>query len=165
MNGQEQEIAKIKEKRNRDIRLMTDRAKVFIVRGALPSMLGLVGLMVYSAIKMQGSESIGIISALITVVVSGLLQIMRGITGTEKDDPMHNVTKEIIENQRSMEQRSAESQTALLKLLREMMQDKDKSQEIVVGDKGVKIVEGDTRASVGKDLIWGDNQGDKKKSK
>ena len=151
-NGNDFEEAK--KKRARDIRIMRDKAQVFVVRMALPSMLGLVCLMVYTAIAMKGSESIGIVSALITVVVSGLLAVLRGITGTEKEDPMHNVAKELIDNMKSQERRNSD----LCKSLLGMMERRDKSQEIVVGDKGVKIVEGDTKASVGTDLIWGNEK-------
>ena len=130
---------------------MRDKAQVFVVKMALPSMLGLVCLMVYTAIAMKGSESIGIVSALITVVVSGLLAVLRGITGTEEEDPMHNVAIELIDNMKSQEKRNSDMCKSLLELVKKV----DKSQEITVGDTGVKIVEGDTKASMGKDLIWG----------
>ena len=147
-----------KKKRARDIRIMRDKAQVFVVKMALPSMLGLVCLMVFTAIKMKGSESIGIVSALITVVVSGLLAVLRGITGTEKEDPMHDVAKELIDNMKAQERRNSEMCSSLLSLIEK----KDKSQEITVGDNGVKIVEGDMKASVGKDLVWGKDEKPKK---
>ena len=138
---------------------MRDRAQVFVVRMALPAMLGLVCLMVYTAIKMKGSESIGIVSALITVVVSGLLAVLRGITGTEKEDPMHNVAKELIDNMKAQERRNSEMCKSLLQLFERI----DESQEIRVGDQAVKITRGDMKASVGKDLVWGEDKikGDK----
>ena len=145
-----------KRKRARDIRIMRDRAQVFVVKLALPSMLGLVCLMVYTAIAMKGSESIGIVSALITVVVSGLLAVLRGITGTEKEDPMHNVAKELIENMKASERRQQEMCRSLLNLVEQ----KDKSQEITVGDNAVKIVDGNVKANVDRDIVWGK---DKKK--
>ena len=43
-----------------------------------------------------------------------------------------------------------------------LIEKKDKSQEITVGDNGVKIVEGDMKASVGKDLVWGKDEKPKK---
>ena len=155
-NGNGNGYEEAQRKRQRDIRIMRDKAQVFVVKLALPAMLGLVCLMVYTAIAMKGSESIGIVSALITVVVSGLLAVLRGITGTEKEDPMHNIAKELVESMKASERRQQEMCKNLLALIDK----RDKSQEIVVGDNSVKIVDGDTKANVGRDLVWGK---DKKK--
>ena len=71
---------------------------------------------------------------------------------------MHDVAKELIDNMKAQERRNSEMCSSLLSLIEK----KDKSQEITVGDNGVKIVEGDMKASVGKDLVWGKDEKPKK---
>ena len=124
---------------------LKDQAAVFIARWSLPSLVIMVGAMIYSASGDHISgDAIGIVSALITSVCMGLISVLSNMK-SEKDDPMHDVAKSLIAGLERSEERSAAISDALIQHIQ-----RSKSTELCIDDKTITIDDGETKASVRK---------------
>ena len=119
-----------------------DQATVFIAKWSLPAIVTMVCIMVFSALYVDG-DSIGIISAMITAVVGGLIVVLQSMTGADKDDPMSVIAKELIENMKNSEQRNSQIAQELIEYIQ-----RPTSTELNIDDKSVHLVDGNTKATV-----------------
>ena len=133
----QQEISKMKRDRERDVRIMKDKTLSIIARMAIPAIIFCVGILCFAAQSLPES-SLAVISGLISGVVMGLIHILQGFQ-VEKEDPMIQITKSLIET------------------LAE-----DSSKEIILDDKSVRIQNKHTKMVAGKDIVWGNDKPKKK---
>lgn len=138
---------------------LKDQAAVFIARWSLPAIVTMVVIMVFSAMFIEG-DSIGIVSAMITAVVGGLIVVLQQMTGADQEDPMSVIARELIDNLKNVEERNAAlSQQLIENLKRSEERNSTVSQELIahiqaprsisVDGKGVSLVDGTTETRVG----------------
>jgi hypothetical protein len=130
----QEEISKMKKDRERDVRIMKDRTASIVARMSLPSIVLMVGVLVFSAQTLP-PEAIAVVASLVTACVTALIQVLHKTTGAEKEDPMLAIAKDLISH------------------LTE-----ENTKEIYMNDKGIKIVGNSSKMVAGKDLIWGDDK-------
>ena len=130
----QEEISKMKKDRERDVRIMKDRTASIVARMSLPSIVLMVGVLVFSAQTLP-PESIAVVASLVTACVTALIQVLHKTTGAEKEDPLLAIAKDLISH------------------LTE-----ENTKEIYMNDKGIKIVGNSSKVVQGKDLIWGDDK-------
>ena len=133
-----EEIYSLKKDRERDVRIMKDKTASAVARMSLPSIVLMVGVMVWSA-KELPPEAIAVVASLVTACVTALIQVLHKTTGAEKEDPMLSIAKDLISH------------------LTE-----ENTKEIYMNDKGIKIVGNSSKVVQGKDLIWGNDKTKKK---
>ena len=122
-----------------------DMAAVFISRWSLPAIVLCVGAMIYSASGDNISgDAIGIVSALITSTVMGLMGVLRNMR-PEREEPMTIVAQELITGLQRSEARTAALTEALIAHIR-----RPHSTLLNLDDNSISMVDGDTRAVVGK---------------
>ena len=145
-----EKIQRIQEEKQRDVRIMRDKAAVSISRMALPTIVLLNAGLVFSIIFIEDAAMIAIIASATSSISMALIGILNGITGVQqKEDPMTSLMKE------------------QSKILRDLIQNlkikEQKSQSIRLGDKEVSLTEGSTNIKVGDDIdtVWGKNKIDK----
>jgi hypothetical protein len=137
-----------------------DEASVFIARWSLPAIVTMVGIMVYSAMYIDG-DAIGIVSAMITAVVGGLIVVLQAMTGADKDDPITVLSRELVDNLKKSEERNAILSQQLLENLKVAEERNSKisyqlithiqrptSTELNMDDKSISVVDGKTKAIV-----------------
>ena len=124
------EINKKIQSRDRDVRIMKDKTLSLIARMAIPAIVLLVGVLVFSARELPES-SLAVISGLISGDVIGLIHILQGFQ-VEKEDPMIQIAKSLIEHMTE-----------------------DSSKEIILDDKSVRIQNKHSKMVAGKNLIYG----------
>ena len=129
-----EEIYSLKKDRERDVRIMKDKTASAVARMSLPSIVLMVGVMVWSA-KELPPEAIAVVASLVTACVTALIQVLHKTTGAEKEDPLLAIAKDLISH------------------LTE-----ENTKEIYMNDKGIKIVGNSSKVVQGKDLIWGDDK-------
>ena len=135
-----------------------DEANVFIARWSLPAIVVMVGIMVYSAMYIDG-DAIGIVSAMITAVVGGLIVVLQAMTGADKDDPMTIISRELIENLKKSEERNSDLFQHLIETLRASDErNANVSRELIdhikrssttkldMDDKSISVIDGNTEA-------------------
>ena len=132
-------IEQLKKERERDIRIMKDKTASAVARMSLPSIVLMVGVMVWSA-KELAPEAIAVVASLVTACVTALIQVLHKTTGAEKEDPMLQIARELISH------------------LTE-----DSSKEIIMDDKSIRIVGKNSKVVQGKNLIYGNDKKLKKK--
>ena len=125
-----EEVYNLKKDRERDIRILKDKTASAVARMSLPSIVLMVGVMVWSA-KELPPEAIAVVASLVTACVTALIQVLHKTTGAEKEDPMLSIAKDLISH------------------LTE-----ENTKEIYMNDKGIKIVGNSSKVVQGKDLIW-----------
>ncbi len=137
-----EEIEEIKSKRNREVRIARDKVAVLIGRLALPSIVLMVSALIFSIIFIKDESMIAIIASMISGISMSLLTILNKMSGgADQKDPIVSVI---------------EMQTKLTEgLIEHLKVDKNKSTELILDDKSIKVVDGDTKATVGKHLIYG----------
>ena len=135
----QEEISKMKKDRERDVRIMKDKTASIVARMSLPSIVLMVGVLVFSAQTLP-PESIAVVASLVTACVTALIQVLHKTTGAEKEAPLLAIAKDLISH------------------LTE-----ENTKEIYMNDKGIKIVGNSSRVVQGKDLIWGDDKSPKGK--
>lgn len=141
---------------------LKDQASVFIAKWSLPAIVTMVVIMVYSAMYIDG-DAIGIVSAMITAVVGGLIVVLQSMTGADREDPMTTIARELIENLKKQEERSSLVSQQLIENLKKSEErnscvsqelithmQRPRSTELSVDDKSVSIVDGNTKAVVNK---------------
>ena len=133
-----EEVYSLKKDRERDVRIMKDKTASAVARMSLPSIVLMVGVMVWSA-KELPPEAIAVVASLVTACVTALIQVLHKTTGAEKEDPMLSIAKDLISH------------------LTE-----ENTKEIYMNDKGIKIVGNSSKVVQGKDLIWGNDKTKKK---
>ncbi len=142
-----EKIQRIQEEKQRDVRIMRDKAAVSISRMALPTIVLLNLGLVFSIIYIDDAAMIAIIASATSSISMALIGILNGITGVQqKEDPMTSLMKE---------------QSKILRDLIENLKIKEqKSQSIRLGDKEVSFHEGNTNIKVGDDIdtVWGKNK-------
>ena len=133
-----EEVYSLKKDRERDVRIMKDKTASVVARMSLPSIVLMVGVMVWSA-KELPPEAIAVVASLVTACVTALIQVLHKTTGAEKEDPMLSIAKDLISH------------------LTE-----ENTKEIYMNDKGIKIVGNSSKVVQGKDLVWGNDKPKKK---
>lgn len=124
-------IEQIKKNRNRDVRIMRDKTVSIIARMSLPAICLMVGILVYSAQSLP-SESIAVVASLVTAVTTGLITVLHKMTGSEREDPMVTIAKELIKHITD-----------------------DGAKEMIMDDKSIRIIGKDSKMVQGKDIVWG----------
>ena len=132
-------VDQLKKDRERDVRIMKDKTASAVARMSLPSIVLMVGVMVWSA-KELPPEAIAVVASLVTACVTALIQVLHKTTGSEKEDPMLQISRELISH------------------LTE-----DSSKEIIMDDKSIRIVGKNSKVVQGKNLIYGNDKPLKKK--
>ena len=139
-----------------------DQAVVFIARWSLPAIVIMVCIMVYSAMYIDG-DAIGIVSAMITAVVGGLIVVLQSMTGADKDDPMTVLSRELVDNLKNSDERNSNISQQLITNLKASEERNSKvsqqlitylqrptSTELNMDDKSISVVDGNTKATVRK---------------
>ena len=135
---------------------LKDQASVFIAKASLPAIVFMVVTMVLSAFFIDG-DSIGIISAMITAVVGGLIVVIQKMTGADKEDPMSVIARELIDNLKRVEERNSLVSQKLIDNLKKSEErnsgvaqelisfiQRPRSTELSVDDKQVSVKDGST---------------------
>lgn len=125
---------KMEKKRAAEKRLMEARAKHWISIFALPCICFMVASLIYSA-RTLGESQLAVITGLVSSVTVGLITVLQGITGAQKEDPMVSITKELVSQGRD-----------------------NGTKEIIMDDKSVIIHGKNSKMVQGKDLIYGNDK-------
>ena len=143
-------VNKLKAERQRDIRILRDRAAVNIAKWALPTIILLFGGLVGAIVWIEDAAMIAIIASATSSTSMALIAILNGMTGTnQKEDPIVSIIKMY-----------SDQNAALIEHLK---QEKTKSQSIRLGDKEVSLTEGGTSIHVSDDdVVWGKDKPPKK---
>ena len=145
-----EEIEQLKKKRATEVRIQRDRVAVLIGKMSLPSIVLMVSALIFSIIFIKDESMIAIIASMISGISMSLLTILNKMSGgADKPDPIVSVIE--------MQTRLTES------LIEHLKTDKNKSTELILDDKRIKVVDGDTTATVGKNLIYGNDKTKEKK--
>ena len=140
-----EEIEQLKKKRATEVRIQRDRVAVLIGKMSLPSIVLMVSALIFSIIFIKDESMIAIIASMISGISMSLLTILNKMSGgADKPDPIVSVIE--------MQTRLTES------LIEHLKTDKNKSTELILDDKSIKVVDGDTTATVGKNLIYGNDK-------
>ena len=135
-------IDQIKRQRATDIRIMRDRAAVGIAKWALPTIILLFAGLVGSIVFIEDMSAIAIISAATSSTSMALISILNQMTGAkEKEDPIIQIIKMY-----------SDQNAALIDHLKA---DRNKSTELVLDDKAIKVVDGNIKAAVSSDILYG----------
>ena len=144
-----EEIEQLKKKRATEVRIQRDRVAVLIGKMSLPSIVLMVSALIFSIIFIKDESMIAIIASMISGISMSLLTILNKMSGgADKPDPIVSVIE--------MQTRLTES------LIEHLKTDKNKSTELILDDKSIKVVDGDTTATVGKNLIYGNDKNKEK---
>ncbi len=142
------DVDKIKRERQTQIAIMKDKAAVRIANWSLPTIILLFGGLVGSIIYIEDAAMIAIIASATSSTSMALISILASFSGADqKDDPVTSVIK---------------IQSDITKsLVDHLKADKQKSTELVLDDKAIKVVDGNIKAAVSSDILYG--SGDKLK--
>ena len=89
-----EQVKEIKRKRNTAKRMMQDRLRFWVGVFSIPSIVLMVGTLVASAYFLK-SESVAVISAMVSTVVMGLIQILQQMTAPpERESEMSKAMTE-----------------------------------------------------------------------
>ena len=145
------QIEEIKRKKDRDVRIMTQRAQVRISSWSLPTIILLFAGLVYSIKTIKDASMIAVIASSVSSVSMALIGILQSMTGhKEREDPIVTIVKAQADANKN--------------LVEQLKNDKSKSQSIRLGDKEVSLTEGTTNIHVSDDdVLWGKDKpkGDK----
>ena len=133
-----EEVVKLKKERNAKQRIMKDRAVYVISLLSLPSILLMVGALIFSA-KTLADSQLAVISGLVSSVTIGLITLLQRATGgAEKEDPMVVIAKELVKH----------------------LTDNSGSKEIIMDKNSIRISGNDSKivTSNDKDILWGENK-------
>ena len=120
-----------------------DLAAVFISRWSLPAIVLCVVAMIYSASGDNISgDAIGIVSALITSTVMGLMGVLRDMR-PDKEEPMTLVAQELIAGLQRSEERSSAISDALIEHIR-----RPQTTVLAVDDNSISMVDGDSKTTI-----------------
>ena len=131
-----------KRERARDVRIMRDKAAVNIAKWALPTIILLFAGLVFSIIYIEDAAMIAIIASSTSSISMALIAILNSMTGSQKEDPITSLMKE-------------QSQVTK-ELIDYLKKDKQRSQQIRLGDKEVSLTENGTNIHVSdQDVLYG----------
>jgi len=143
------DVDQIKQKRATEIRIMRDKAAVGIAKWSLPTIILLFSGLVGSIIYIEDAAMIAIIASATSSTSMALIAILNSMTGTkDKDDPITSIIK--------MQSEITHS------LIEHLKSDKAKSTELVLDDKAIKVVDGNIKAAVSSDILYGSGEKPKK---
>ena len=134
----QEEIIKKRNQRNAKQRIMKDRAVYVISLMSLPSIILMVGALIFSA-KTLADSQLAVISGLVSSVTIGLITLLQRATGgADKEDPMVVIAKELVKH----------------------LTDNSGSKEIIMDKNSIRISGNDSKivTSNDKDLLWGDDK-------
>ena len=138
-------IDQLKKDRATKVRIQRDQVAVLIGKMSLPSIVLMVSALIFSIIFIKDESMIAIIASMISGISMSLLTILNKMSGgADKPDPIVSVIE--------MQTKVTES------LIDHLKTDRNKSTELILDDKSIKVVDGDTKATVGKNLIYGNDK-------
>ena len=144
-----EEINQLKKDRATKVRIQRDQVAVLIGKMSLPSIVLMVSALIFSIIFIKDESMIAIIASMISGISMSLLTILNKMSGgADKPDPIVSVIE--------MQTKVTES------LIDHLKATKNKSTELILDDKSIKVVDGDTTATVGKNLIYGNDKNKEK---
>lgn len=142
-------IDQLKKDRATKVRIQRDQVAVLIGKMSLPSIVLMVSALIFSIIFIKDESMIAIIASMISGISMSLLTILNKMSGgADKPDPIVSVIE--------MQTKVTES------LIDHLKTDRNKSTELILDDKSIKVVDGDTKATVGKNLIYGNDKNKEK---
>ena len=142
-------IDQLKKDRATKVRIQRDQVAVLIGKMSLPSIVLMVSALIFSIIFIKDESMIAIIASMISGISMSLLTILNKMSGgADKPDPIVSVIE--------MQTKVTES------LIDHLKTTKNKSTELILDDKSIKVVDGDTKATVGKNLIYGNDKNKEK---
>ena len=142
-------IDQLKKDRATKVRIQRDQVAVLIGKMSLPSIVLMVSALIFSIIFIKDESMIAIIASMISGISMSLLTILNKMSGgADKPDPIVSVIE--------MQTKVTES------LIDHLKTDRNKSTELILDDKSIKVVDGDTTATVGKNLIYGNDKNKEK---
>ena len=142
------DVDKIKRERQTQVAIMKDKAVVRITNWSLPTIILLFAGLVGSIIYIEDAAMIAIIASATSSTSMALISILASFSGADKkDDPVMAIIK--------MQEKQNQSFLEILKT------ERSKSTEMVLDDKAIKVVDGDIKAVVSSDILYG--SGDKLK--
>ena len=139
------DVDQVQSKRATEVRIMRDKASVRILGWTLPTIMLLFMGLVGSIVMIDDMAAIAIISSTTSSISMALISILSGGMGIkEKENELARANKE------------------LSKLLDKQMdynhRVKSKSTEMVLDDKAIKVVDGDIKAVVSSDILYGKDE-------
>ena len=130
-----EEIEALKRKRAAEKRLMVDRLRFWVGTFAVPSILIMVCIEIFAAIKLE-SDALAVITGLVSTVTLGMINLLNNmVVPPPPEDPLATVAKDLVHHLQD-QNKSAE-----------IMMDKN---HIKIGGNGMKVA-----TSNEKDLVWG----------
>tara|TARA_Y100000310_G_C20080783_1_gene533731 strand:- start:93 stop:530 length:438 start_codon:yes stop_codon:yes gene_type:complete len=137
------QVDDIRRKRARDTRILRDKAAVQIASFSLPTIILLFGGLVGSILYIEDASMIAVIASSVSSVSMALIGILNNMTGVkDKEDPIVSIIKLQSDLNAS--------------LIDHLKRDKQKSQDIRLGDKQVTLTEGGTSIHMtDDDPVWG----------
>ena len=135
MGMSKEEIEQKKKERAAAKRLMIDRLRFWVGAFAVPSILIMVCIEIFAAIKLE-SDALAVITGLVSTVTLGMINLLNNmVVPPAPEDPLATVAKDLVHHLQD-QNKSAE-----------IMMDKN---HIKIGGNGMKVA-----TSNDKDLVWG----------
>ena len=143
------DVDQVKRRRAMEVRIMKDKAAVGIARWSLPTIILLFAFLVGSILYIEDAAMIAIIASATSSTSMALISIISAFTGAkEKDDPYTAAMK-----------MQSDITTSLIEYIKA---DKNKSTELVLDDKAIKVVDGNIKAAVSSNILYGKDEKPKK---
>jgi len=145
MGMSKEEVEQIKKKRAAEKRLMVDRLRFWVGTFAVPSILIMVCIEIFAAIKLE-SDALAVITGLVSTVTLGMINLLNNmVVPPPPEDPLATVAKDLVHHLQETNKSA------------EIMMDKN---HIKIGGNGMKVA-----TSNEKDLVWGEDKPLKRKKK
>ena len=139
------DVDQVKRQRAMEVRIMKDKAAVGIARWSLPTIILLFAFLVGSILYIEDAAMIAIIASATSSTSMALISIISTFTGAkEKDDPYTAAMK-----------MQSDITTSLIEYIKA---DKNKSTELVLDDKAIKVVDGNIKAAVSSNILYGKDE-------
>ena len=139
------DVDQVKRQRAMEVRIMKDKAAVGIARWSLPTIILLFAFLVGSILYIEDAAMIAIIASATSSTSMALISIISAFTGAkEKDDPYTAAMK-----------MQSDITTSLIDYIKA---DKNKSTELVLDDKAIKVVDGNIQAAVSSNILYGKDE-------
>ena len=133
-----EQVVEIKRKRAAEKRLMVDRLRFWVGTFAVPSILIMVCIEIFAAIKLE-SDALAVITGLVSTVTLGMINLLNNmVVPPPPEDPLATVAKDLVHHLQETNKSA------------EIMMDKN---HIKIGGNGMKVA-----TSNEKDLVWGDDK-------
>ena len=133
-----EQVVEIKRKRAAEKRLMVDRLRFWVGTFAVPSILIMVCIEIFAAIKLE-SDALAVITGLGSTVTLGMINLLNNMgVPPPPEDPLATVAKDLVHHLQDQSQKDMEVSI-----------DRNK---IKIGGNGVKL---DSKTPA--DPVWGDD--------